>query len=352
MPQDIWVCASFPFEGVIADTLNDRVVEIHFDDQKLMRSWPIREVSSVWGSYELQQEKHIAWVAVNDEGLWMMNVIANTSGGMIKPSDIVLDNGDVMKEHGSVVKVADIPNAFWVRVCGLRVFVLTMDLGLYEYDSATGQVIELIPRRTNSLGSPYDASFAFMNFDETGTIGPPQRLYWSFAQSKTSVYWYDINDGTSGTLGRQGNLLNRVIYGSFMANSDPFGHYMWAFAPHATLPKAIANGICSTSWFLWSACLGDLPVADPKLPYNGIKQWREGVMDEYIPPSIVWGSQGHGMIGYSADEFRDYRTWEEARDHVLEALEPFFWPALSDAGKEDIGKQLFAQRTRTRFQRH
>jgi hypothetical protein len=125
---------------------------------------------------------------------------------------------------------------------------------------------------------------------------------------------------------------------------------MWGFAPHTTLPKFISNGICSTSWFLWSACLGEKPVPDPKLSYDGITEWREGVMDTYVPMAVTWGNQGHGMIGYSVDDFRHCKTWDEAKLPILEALKPFFWPGLSDTDKETIGKQLFAQRTRLRFQ--
>lgn len=327
MSQDIWVCDSFPFEGVIADTGNNRIAEIHFDEQKLMRSWPIPEVSSVWGSLRAQEDLRIAWFAVNPQGLWKQVIDVDANG---RPTG-----------HGSVSKVVDIPDAFWVRVVDLRVFVMTLGRAIYEYNPITHEVVQ---RRAGDK----EDRFVFMAIDDHGSIGPRHRLYWSSAMDKTAIHWLDTTDWTEGTLGRS-QLLNRVIYGNWTSLVDPWGHYMWGIAPHATLPKALGAGITSSSWFLWSACLGELPVPDPAISHDGTDEWRWGLLDAYLPPATIWGFNGHGMIGYSADQFRDYRTWDEARQTILNALAPFFWPTLSDQDRENIAKQLFAQRTRKRF---
>ena len=328
LSQDIWVCDSFPFEGVIADTGNNRVVEINFDEQRLMRSWPIPDVSSVWGSLETQR-KFIAWFAVNPEGLWNQVLQVDSSG---KP-----------KGHGVVKKIADIPGAFWVRLAGMRVFVMTLDRGIYEYSLDTGKVVERRPRDKK------DDYFVFMAIDEQGSIGPKNRLYWSSTLDKTSIHWLDTNDWTKGLLSRN-QLHNRTIYGNTVAENDAWGHYIWGFAPHATLPKALGCGITSSSWYMWTATLGEMPGKVPKLSSTaGRKFWKDGKLDAYLPPSIVWGRKGHGQIGFSVDQFRDYQTWETAKQPMLEALEPFFSPELSTDEREILGKQLFMQRTRKRF---
>ncbi len=333
LSHDIWVCDSFPFEGVIADMGNDRVVEIHFDEQRLMRSWPITDVTSVWGSFETQQELHIAWFAANPEGLWRHVINADENG---KPTG-----------HGVIEKVADIPDAFWVRLIGMRVFVMDLYRAIYEYNPVTHAVTEIRPRDVENH------SFVFMAIDEFGSIGPKHRLYWSSSKDKTSIHWIDTTDWTTGYFGyhNQARLLaNKAIYGSWTALTDPFGHYMWGFAPHTTLPKAISAGITSSSWFLWSACLGPQPAPDPKVTYDGTDEWRWGVRDSYLPPGAVWGFHGHGQIGYSADQFRDYKTWTDARQPILDALESFFWPELTAQDRDNVAEMLFMQRTRKRFQ--
>ena len=50
-PTDIWVCDSFPFEGVIADRSNDPIVEIEFENREATQkvitcSQPMRSVTS------------------------------------------------------------------------------------------------------------------------------------------------------------------------------------------------------------------------------------------------------------------------------------------------------------------
>lgn len=331
MSQDLWVCDSFPFEGIIADTGNNRVVELHFEEQRLMREYPIREVSSVWGTLQAQQELRIAWFAVNPEGLWQQT--------------IEIQDGKPVG-HGAVSKVADIPNAFWVRAFDLRVFVMTTDLAVYEYDPATR---ELVNRRAGNGGS--GDFFVYMALDENGSIGPKHRIYWSAVTAfKTTTNWLDTNDWTEGAIDKR-LAINRQPYNNWTAVIDPLGHYSWGFSPHWELPKFVSAGITSSSWFIWSACLGEQPVPDPDISYldDMRKKWYEGVTDMYLAPGAVWGAHGHGQIGFSADQFRDYETFEEARSAVLQALEPFFSPGLGDSDREKMARQFFSQRTRKRF---
>lgn len=339
--QDIWVCDSFPFEGVIADTLNNRVVEFHFAEHgsdvfKLMRSWTVPGVISVWGSYDLQQQLRIAWVAAAPDGLWQQVIEVDANG---KPTG-----------HGAVSRVADIPKAAWVRCYGLRVFVITTQLAIYEYDPVQKTVTERFPKGSYNPAHPdYVMPFVFANIDEFGSIGPKGRLYWSHPLSKITVNWLDIDTFQHGKLS-SAKLLNKQVYGNWVAGSDPFGHYLWGFAPHASLPQFVTCGICSSSWYLWTGCLGQVPVVDPKIPYLGTDQWRLGKFDREIPPSMLFGRNAFGFLGYSADEFRDYKTWSEARQPIMDYLAPVLGSAYTDAEREAVAKQFFMQRTRRRFQ--
>lgn len=347
--QDIWTCNSFPFEGVIADTGNNRIVEIHFEKRKLMRTWripplpvtggptsnPTKAPTSVWASLETQSAG-TAWYAVNPDGLWRQQII--------------MDASNAPTAHSTVIeKVADIPNAFWVRGDRMRVYVLTLDNGIYEYVPATRTVIERRPRDTYSEG------FVFMAVDENGSIGPRGRIYRgntgtaNSSVGKTTIYWHDPDNWSTGTIGKE-LIINRVVYGSWQALYDAFGHYMWGFAPHTSLPKFISAGITSSSWFIWTAALGDKPIADPAISNAGMTEWRYGQMDIYPSMSSFFGFYGHGAIGYSADIFRDYKTYGEARGAMRAFLDPLFPAGVPEVDRENMTKQLFAQRTRKHFQ--
>lgn len=355
MPHDIWPCNLFPFEGVIADTGNDRVAEIQFyptdahpEAPRLMRSWSLPGVTSVWASKEFQEDPtlNVIWFAVNPEGLWCQR---HTTGSPGMTDGVVggLD-GSFTGHEPELEKLADIPEAFWVRGHGTRVYVLTSDLGVYEYNISDGSLMERKPREQ------YKEQYCFMAVDDTGAIGPIGRLYWgctgtgNWVYRKTTIQWLNTNDWSTGIVGR-GRLLNNVLYTNWTAMSNPLGHYMWGIAIHPTLPKFLACGITSSSWFLWTGCLGELPAPDPRSPYAGDEEWWYGKPDQRLGLSAIYGCRGHGDVGFSCDEWREYMTWGEAREVVRARLDPMFHPELTEQEKEDVAKTLFEQRTRKHF---
>jgi len=239
--------------------------------------------------------------------------------------------------------VVEIPDAFWVRVLGRKAYVITTARAIWQYDFETG-VLQLLREPDMYNGHEYCANFVFGAVDEWGAIGPATRLYVGSTNVKTSIMWFDVETKDEGGVSKS-QIINKKVYGSWTAGTDPNGHYMWMFAPHASIPKFVSAGISSSSPFLWSACLGDLPDEDPGVPYDGTKQFREGRVDRWQAPAALYGWNGHGQIGYSCDQFRDYRTWEEAQQPIMEAL-------ASIVPAEDLqstAQQLFMQRTRDRF---
>ena len=226
-----------------------------------------------------------------------------------------------------------------MRVTGERVFIITLDKGIYEYSLVANELIERKPREGGT-------KFIFGTIDEQGSCGPIDRLYWSHSMSKTTVYFLDLNTWETGWFAR-GALINRTVYGSWQT-SAALGHYTWGFSVHATLPKAIAAGIVDSTWKLWSGCLGQLPTVDPPIRYDGTLDFKFGIVDRKNSPSACWGRNAHGGIGYSCDQFRHYKTWEAGRGAVLAAIEPFC-DGYTPEEIESIGRQVFAQRTRNRF---
>lgn len=327
LPHDIWVCDSFPFEGVVADQLNDSVTEIHFEQQRLMRRWTVPGVTSVWGSYTLQQDHRIAWVAAAPDGLWCQQINVDEQGEPVG--------------HGEVRLEKSIPKAFWVRAHENKAYVLTLELRLVEYDFDTGKLREL---RAGTDG--FDARYCFMQVDELGCIGPAGRIYWSYTMAKTSVKWIDPDTLEEGHIDPS-QLINKRVYGNWLADRDSFGHYLWGFSIHGTMPKMLGCGISSSGWFMWTGCLGEVPEPEPAIPYDGTEQWRNGELDKWLAPAAVYGYNGHGWLGYSADQFRDYETWDDAKPSVMEALAPMFPDDVTAAVREAVGRQLFTQRTRS-----
>lgn len=351
LPHDVWPCSSFPFEGIIADFANNQVTEIHFEEQRLMRRWPLPGVTSVWDSYECQQstEINIIWFAVNPEGLWCQRHMTAAPG--TNPHFSGGSDGTFIEHVPTLEKLADIPKAFWVRGFGHRVFVFTTDLGIYEYNALTGEVTERLARRLK------DETYVFAAVDETGSIGPTNRIYWGsasqknggYGSSKTTLFWLDPYTWEQGSI-TKGKLHNWTVYGNWTALVDPLGHYAWGIAIHPSLPKFLAAGITSSGWFLWTGCLGELPAKDPAIPYDGTKQYRFGQMDKYLGLAPVFGYHGHGAIGYSCDQWRDLQTYAEAQPVMRAELDPLFHPDMSEADREAVCKQMFAQRTRKHFQ--
>lgn len=351
LPHDIWPCSSFPFEGIIADTGNNQVTEIHFEQQRLMRRWPLAGVTSVCDSVECQQNTsiNIIWFAVNPEGLWCQRHIVSTPGtrgGLAGGPD-----GSFIGHVTTLEKLADIPNAFWVRCLGTRVFVFTTDLGIYEYDAATGMLTERLARRLKP------ETYVFAAIDYTGSIGPVGRIYWGsasqanggYGSSKTTIFWLDPNTWEQGLIDKS-QIINKVVYGSWTSGTDPNGHYVWGIAIHPIMPKFMTCGISSSSWFLWTGCLGETIAADPAIPYDGTLQFRNGKLDDYLGLSSIFGYNGHGQLGYSCDKWRGYKTFADARDAMLADLNPLFPESVPLTDREAVAKQLFMQRTRKHYQ--
>jgi hypothetical protein len=80
-----------------------------------------------------------------------------------------------------------------------------------------------------------------------------------------------------------------------------------------------------------------------------MKEWKEGYVDKWLAPAAVWGVHGHGAIGYSCDQFRQYNSFSEAKQPILEVLEPFFNAHVSQEMRLHIAERLYMQRTRNRF---
>jgi hypothetical protein len=231
---------------------------------------------------------------------------------------------------------------------------MTLDFGIYEYVQETGEVIERFPRQ------PKADTYVFMSVDENGSIGPRGRLYVGSARgagtsgagiptSKTGIVGIDTADWSYSWLNRN-RVFNRVIYGNWTALSDPLGHYMWGMAIHSTLPKFLAYGITSSSPFLWTGCLGSLPTNDPPISNAGVDEFREGKRNHRLGLSSIFGFNYSGDIGFSADEWRGYATWSEGREAVRARLDPLFHPNVSEAEREAVAKEMFAQRTRKHYQ--
>jgi hypothetical protein len=83
--------------------------------------------------------------------------------------------------------------------------------------------------------------------------------------------------------------------------------------------------------------------------WEAIHPWRTGVLDRYIPPAAVWGYRGSGFLGLSADEFRDYSTFDEAKPHIKSRLDPFLPPDMDEEKRVPLYQFLWLQRTRKRF---
>lgn len=350
LPHDIWPCSSFPFEGIIADTGNNQVTEIHFEEQRLMRRWPLAGVTSVCDSVECQQNTaiNIIWFAVNPQGLWCQRHIVSAPGtrqGLPGGPD-----GSFVGHVPTLEKLADIPNAFWVRCLGTRVFVFTKDLGIYEYDAITGALTERVARRK------YKETYVFANIDYNGSIGPVGRIYWGsasqknggYGSSKTALFWLDTKTWAQGSISKS-KIINKKTYGSWTAGVDPNGHYMWGVAIHPNMPKFLTCGMSSSSWFLWTGCLGDPLKPDAKITFVGTNEFRKGKPDAYLGLATIFGHNGHGQIGYSCDQWRDYKTYADARESMRAFLDPIFPDAMPEADKENVTKQLFMQRTRKHY---
>lgn len=352
-PTDIWQCNLFPFEGVIAcngnqDDPNDGYVrEVCFgngqgplfDKPGLMRKWPLPKVTSVWASNELQSRPYnTGWFAVNPQGLWKLPVDPDGKGGPGgHPSQPVL--------------VAEIPGAWWVRGDRKRVYVVTIDLQIWEYNPDTNEAVLRKPHGTKG------GSFAFATVDENGSVGPRGRLYYSCSKAKTHIWGIDTDTWEVDPVSGEGVcelhklIINKKEFGSWQVSRDTNGHYLWGVALHATLPKILAAGSVSSSWMYFTGCLGARPVTDPRYSMlAGMEEYKQGVCDQYVGLSTVFGDYGHGAIGFSCDEFMDLKTWEEARPIVRARLDPMFHPSQSEELRETIARQVFRQRTRKHFQ--
>lgn len=346
LSHDIWPCSSFPFEGIIADTGNNCVTEIHFKEQRLMRRWPLAGVTSVCDSFELQQDRdlNIIWVAVNPEGLWCQRHTTAPEGTNTHP--ITGGSHGTFTGHvPTLEKLVDIPNAFWVRCFGERIFVLTKTSAIYEYNVRTKELVQRF-----APIAPVEP-FVFMSIDTTGSIGPIGRIYFgrTGGNDRTTMRWLDTTNWTNGKLDAT-HLANKVIHGSFTALTDPMGHYMWGMAIHPTLPKFLVCGITSSSWFMWTGCLGAALKLDAAIPYDGTADFHFGRLDKWLGLATIFGFSGHGNIGYSCDMFRDYETYAEARTYVRSVLDPLFPASMAESAREAVAKQMFAQRTRKHYQ--
>jgi len=101
---------------------------------------------------------------------------------------------------------------------------------------------------------------------------------------------------------------------------------------------------------MWTGCLGELPIADPAIPYDGTVQFRNGQLDSCLGLASIFGHNGHGQIGYSCDQWRGFKTFADAHDSMMEFLNPLFPESVSVADREAVAKQLFMQRTRKHYQ--
>lgn len=331
LAQDIWVCESFPFEGNVADTGNNRVAEIRFEEQRLMRSWTVPGVTSVWNSKITQQEQHIAWFAASPAGLWCQKLLLDATG---KPTG-----------HAPVELLASIPKAHWVRGDGHRVYVFTLHMGIWEYDARTGITVNRVP---DSAGVEFP--FVFADVDVNGAIGPRGMIYLGgvTGATKTSMRSYDPNTWVKGSF--HPAEINGKNYMSWQASVDSMGHYLWGFAIHGHMPKFLVTGITESSWKMWTGYPDERPIPDLPAPSVNVGAFAYGRGDTYLGLGTLFGSKGHGGLGYTVDEFRDYKTVAEALPAMRLRLDPMLPADMPQAEKDAMYKHMFNQRTRRHFQ--
>jgi hypothetical protein len=322
--QDLWNTEAAPDKIWIADTGNNRIAILDRPRQRITTSIPLPKVSSVWGGSNV-------WWAVNPTGLYRV-------------------------QSNVATLVAPIPNAFWVR--GDRdgkVYVMTDALAFYEHNVAMG---------TTALRKPaisQQQKFAFFDIDVDGVIGPRKRIYFGAVNLtlpdgsvNASLGWMDpVGSWNHSNLSATNGIINYRAYGSWMATSNPFGHYPWGFAIHKHIPKFVTAGI-SAGWKIWGGHLGQLPNPDAAIASSvnaiGTPLFREGRLDQYLGLGAVFGSLAHGYIGYHADGWRDLMTWPESHATMRAALEPLFPPAMTAAERDAVAEMIWAQRTRKHFQ--
>lgn len=324
-PQDLWAREAAPDTIWIADTGNDRIAILDRAQQAITAMIPLPKVSSVWGGEDG------VWWAVTPLGLYRI-------------------------ESRVPSLVAPIPNAFWLR--GDRngkVYVMTTRLAFYEYDIASATAV--LGRGPVST-SPQE--FSFFDIDVNGVIGPTNRIYFGGVNlgppdvpggsNNATWAWLDPGVWTPNLFRTDASrILNYKIYGSFMATSNPLGHYPWGFAIHKSIAKFIAAGI-SAGWKSWTAHLGPQPVPDAAIPNTGVVPFRTGQLDTYLGLGAIYGSLGHGEIGYHVDDFKDLRAFPEAEPVMRATLEPLFASAMTETQKRAVTQTMWAQRTRPHFQ--
>lgn len=322
--QDIWNTEADPNTIWIADTGNNRIAILDRITKKIIVSIPLQNVSSVWGY-------NGTWWAVNPTGLYTVS-------------------------QGQATLIATITDAFWVRGNqNGKIYVMTDALAFYEYDITAGVAM----LRKTAISAKQ--AFAFFDIDVNGVIGPRERIYFGAVNltlpgggSNTSLGWLDPSGlWQAFTLNSSAGVINYKVYGSWMANSDPFGHYPWGFAIHRHIPKFIVAGIAG-GWKVWSGHLGPLPNADaaisPSVNVVGTPLFREGRLDNYLGLGAVFGSLGHGYLGYHVDEWRDLLTWPESQVAMHMALDPLLPTGMTSAERDAVIQMMWAQRTRKHFQ--
>lgn len=320
LPQDIYqIDDRF---AIIADTQNDRVAVLDRETQSIVASYDLPGVTSVWASDEPSKQ----FYAASPTGLH------------------ALVTGD-----SELTQIVVIPRAHTVRGNGERVFVIDLSKGIHEFNETTGEVITRVEPQINPNGTPYDANFVFGAFDYNGTIGRTGLFYTGNIFNKTSIDWYDTNTWEHGSLSRA-DLQNYQPNGANVASSDPLGHYMWGFAVHGELNKFVTAGISSSSWFMWTAHLrDDLIQLEPTVSFATVEEYRYGVKDDHLPLSLIYGASGYGGIGYSADKYKAFASWEEARVTVMSDIGQFLPGDMDAAAAEELGEYLFLQRSRKHF---
>lgn len=329
--QDLWEDPLDPEDLWIADVGKNRIAHLDGQTKKLSTMVQIEDPRSVWACH-LDNALYVASAKLN--GLFRVD------------------------RAGATVKVADIPNAYWVRGKQSdsdrkqsRLYVLCSDGALYEYDFITKTAARKVLPNTGIQ------SFVFMDVDVKGLIGPKGRIYIGYVNSLNSNTRMGYVDPGSWQFRTWNPLVINQNDQAGSGGGDEQGHYLWSFCIHHLYSLALITGVSQGGYRLWTWHAGDVPIVqqpdifmtrsgDFDQDYGtGRSLWFFGRADVYPPLGAIFGREGLGWLGYSAD---DYRAMIHP-DELKPLLDPLLPPTMTEVERRGVRKYLFLQRTRPHF---
>ena len=226
----------------VADFGNNRIATLSRSQQKIIASYDLEGVSSVWVCHDMRANG-VRFCAVNPEGVHMF----------------FMDNRPATFNA--------IPNAFWVRgkqsdsdPLNSRTYVQTKTSGFWEINPNTGVVRRTVRDLT------YLEPFVFFDADVNGNIGPKNRIYFSWVNSPNSNTGIGVVDPVNN-----GDWAEPVLgfphpkSAQLARPNDFYGHYLWGISIHHHLPGLFLSfGTAESGPVLHRAYLdGDPPTDRP-----------------------------------------------------------------------------------------